>query len=114
MPASADRVRRLVDRRGEVQNRDVVRALSVSPATAHRLLQALVTGGILERGGKGRAARYRLRTLRRRFRRAGLDEHRAWEDVAAQVARIRPLEPDVARSLAYAASEMINNAVDHS
>jgi anti-sigma regulatory factor (Ser/Thr protein kinase) len=114
MATLADRVRRLVDRRGEVQNRDLVRALSVSPATAHRLLQALATGGILERRGKGRAARYRLRALRRRFRRAGLDEHRAWEDVAADIARIRPLHPDAARSLAYAASEILNNAVDHS
>jgi anti-sigma regulatory factor (Ser/Thr protein kinase) len=114
MPTSAERVRRLVDRRGDVQNRDVVRALGVSPATAHRLLQALATGGILERRGKGRAARYHLRALRRRFRRAGLDEHRAWEVMAADIARIRPLEADVARSLAYAASEILNNAVDHS
>jgi anti-sigma regulatory factor (Ser/Thr protein kinase) len=114
MTTAADRVRRLVDRRGAVQNRDVVSALRVSPATAHRLLQALVTGGVLERRGKGRAARYRLRGPRRRFRRAGLDEHRVWESMAAAIARIRPLDPDVARSLAYAASEILNNAVDHS
>jgi anti-sigma regulatory factor (Ser/Thr protein kinase) len=114
MPPSAERVRRLVDRRGEVQNRDVVRALRVSPATSHRLLQALTMGGILERHGRGRAARYRLRSLRRRFRRAGLDEHRAWEGVAAEIGRIRPLDPAAARSLAYAASEILNNAVDHS
>jgi anti-sigma regulatory factor (Ser/Thr protein kinase) len=114
MSTSADRVRRLTDRRGEVQNRDVARALRVSPATAHRLLQALVIGGVLERRGKGRATRYRLRGVRRRFRLVGLDEHRAWEDVAAEIARIRPLETDAARSLAYAASEILNNAVDHS
>ncbi|MBI1726077.1 MAG: DUF4325 domain-containing protein [Candidatus Rokubacteria bacterium] len=114
MASPAERVRRLVDRRGEIQNRDVARALHVSPATAHRLLQALTTGRILERRGRGRAARYRLRNLRRRFRRAGLDEHRAWEGVAAEIARIRPLDTASARTLAYAASEMLNNAVDHS
>ena len=114
MATAADRVRRLVDRRGEVHNRDVVRALHVSPATAHRLLQALATGGVLERHGGGRAARYRLRHLRRRFRRAGLDEQRAWEAIATEIARIRPLDPDATRSLAYAASEILNNAVDHS
>jgi anti-sigma regulatory factor (Ser/Thr protein kinase) len=114
MTTAADRVRGLADRRGEIQNRDVAAALRVSPATAHRLLQALVTGGVLERVGKGRAARYRLRGVRRRFRRENLDEHRAWEAVAAEIARIRPLDPDDARSLAYAASEIINNAVDHS
>src|SRR4051794_29614987 len=114
MAKPADRVRRLVDRKGEVQNRHVVHSLHVSPATAHRLLQALVTTGVLEPRGAGRAGRHRLRGLRRRFRRAGLDEHRVWEEIAAQIARVRPLEPDVARSLAYAASEILNNAVDHS
>jgi len=114
MSTAADRIRRLADRRGEIQNRHVVAALHVSPATAHRVLQALVTGGTLERLGRGRAARYRLRQVRRRFRRAGLDEQRVWEGLAADIARIRPLEPDVARSLAHAATEMLNNAVDHS
>ncbi len=114
MATAADRVRRLVDRRGELQNRDVVRAMHVSPATAHRLLQALVTGGVLERHGKGRAARYALRTVRRRFRRAGLDEQKTWEAVAAEIARIRPLDPDARRTLGYAASEILNNAADHS
>jgi Mn-dependent DtxR family transcriptional regulator len=110
----AEQVRRLVDRRGQVQNRDVARALHVSPATAHRLLQALVVGGVLERHGKGRAAGYRLRTLRRRFRLEGLDEHRVWEAMLADIARIRPLDPAASRSLGYAVSEIVNNAIDHS
>ena len=37
-----------------------------------------------------------------------------WQEVAAHIARTRPLEPDVARNLAYAASEILNNAVEHS
>lgn len=110
----ADRVRRLVDRHGEIQNRELVAALGVSSATAHRVLQALVLSGSLQRDGKGRAAHYRLRTLRRHFRLKGLDEHRVWDDVSTQIARIRPLDPHAARSLAYAASEILNNAVDHS
>ena len=114
MLSAAERVRRLVDRRGEIQNRDVVDALHVSAATAHRLLQSLATSGLLQRQGKGRAVRYRLPRVRRRFRRAGLDEHRAWDELAAEIARIRPLGGDEARSLAYAASEILNNAVDHS
>jgi anti-sigma regulatory factor (Ser/Thr protein kinase) len=110
----ADKVRHLVDQRGSVQNRDVAAALRVSSATAHRLLQALALGGVLERRGKGRAARYGLRTLRRRFRVQGLDEHRAWSEIAAQIAAVRPLDPGATTSLAYAVSEMLNNAVDHS
>lgn len=114
MATAAEKVRQLVDRRGEVQNRDVAGTLDVSAATAHRLLQALVLAGSLERQGKGRASRYRLPPVRRRFRLEGLDEHRAWDAVAANIARIRPLPPDAALSLAYAASEILNNAVDHS
>lgn len=109
-----EKVRRLVDRLGEVRNRDVVRALRVSAATAHRLLQALVLAGSLERRGKGRSSSYCLPTVRRRFRLDGLDEHRAWDAVAAEIGRIRPLPSDAARSLAYVASEILNNAVDHS
>ncbi len=112
--AASEKVRRLVDRHGEIQNRDVARALRVSAATAHRLLQALVLAGSLERRGKGRSSSYRLPAVRRRFRLDGLDEHRAWEAVAADIGRIRPLPPDAARSLAYVASEILNNAVDHS
>jgi anti-sigma regulatory factor (Ser/Thr protein kinase) len=107
-------VRGLVERRGEVHNRDVVEALGVSAATAHRLLQALVVAGVLERHGKGRGAHYRLPHLRHRFRLAGLDENRIWQQVAGEIARIRTLSPDETRSLHYAATEMLNNAVDHS
>ena len=110
----AERLRDLVDRRGEVANRDVVKALRISSATAHRLLHALVTGEVLERHGKGPAARYRLRPVRRRFRLDGLEEDRAWSEVAERVARTRPLAPEEAQSLRYAATEIINNAVEHS
>jgi anti-sigma regulatory factor (Ser/Thr protein kinase) len=114
MAERVDRLRALVDRKGEVANRDVAGALGVSPATAQRLLHALVTGGVLERRGKGRAARYALRRIRRRLRLASLDEARVWRALAADVARIRPLDPDEGHSLQYAATEVIDNAVEHS
>lgn len=110
----AARLRALVDRAGEVGNADVARALRVSPATSHRLLRALVLGGVLERHGRGPAARYRLRRVQRRFRLSGLHEDRAWAEVATVVARIRPLAADDDRGLRYAATETINNAIEHS
>lgn len=110
----AERLRDLVDRRGEVANRDVVEALGVSPATAHRLLQALVVGEALERHGKGPASRYRLRSVRRSFRIRGLEEDRAWQELSERIARVRPLGPSEAHSLQYAATEILNNAVEHS
>lgn len=110
----SDQLRSLLDRHGQVANRDVVDALGVSAATSQRLLAALVTAGVIERQGKGRAARYRLRAVRQRFKLRGLDEDHAWQAVAAQIANIRPLSEGEARSLRYAATETINNAIDHS
>jgi anti-sigma regulatory factor (Ser/Thr protein kinase) len=114
MASRTDRLRDLAARRGEIRNRDVAAALRVSPATAHRLLQALVLAGTLERQGSGRAARYRLRTIRRRFRLTGLDEHVAIEALTKEIGVIRPLDGPAAHTFAYAASELLNNAVDHS
>lgn len=103
-----------MERKGEVANRDVVASLAVSTATSHRILQALVTAGILERLGRGPAARYRFRRVRHRFRLAGLEEHKAWLRLAADIDRIRPLAPSERQSLLYAVSEVVNNAIDHS
>ena len=91
MIAAVERIRALVERRGEVANRDVAQALRVSPATSHRLLQALVIGRVLERIGRGRAARYRLRPLRHRFRLAGLEEGHTPDQKRERLARA--LEP---------------------
>ncbi len=99
---------------GTVANRDVARALGVSAATSHRLLNAFVVSGVLERVGKGRAARYRLSRVRHRFELAGLDESDAWDAVERDIAIVRPLAPEWVSSLRYAASEVINNAIDHS
>jgi anti-sigma regulatory factor (Ser/Thr protein kinase) len=113
MTPAADRLRRLVDERGEVANRDAAAALGVSPATAHRLLRSLVVAGVLERHGKGPAARYRLRRVGRRFSLRGLQEDRVWRRVNDEIALIRPLGEEESQSLQYAATEVINNAVEH-
>ena len=56
-------------------------------------------GEVLERHGRGPAARYRLRPMSRRFRIRGLQEDRAWREVSERIARVRPLAPDESRSL---------------
>lgn len=110
----ADRLRELVEARGTVANRDVAAGLGVSPATSHRLLSAFVTSGVLERVGKGRSARYRFATIRERFRLRGLDEASAWEKLERRINTVRQLDRSEADSLTYAATEMINNSIDHS
>lgn len=110
----AERVRKLIDRLGEAANRDVAGALRVSAATSHRLLRSLVVAGVLETVGRGRSARYRLRRIRHRFKISGLEEDAAWQQISQEIAKIRPIAPEEAHSLQYAATEIINNAIDHS
>jgi anti-sigma regulatory factor (Ser/Thr protein kinase) len=114
MVSLLDRLRDLVERRGEVANRNVVQALGVSPATSHRLLRAAVADGVLERHGRGRAARYGLRRIRHRYRLAGLAEDRVWRRVSDEIAKVRALAEEEKTSLQYAATEVINNAIEHS
>lgn len=114
MSDRSEKLRRLVEACGTVANRDVAAHLSVSPATSHRLLSAFVTSGILERVGKGRSARYRFVTLRKRFRLSKLDESAAWAEVEQGLRAVRPLSRTEAHSLSYSASEIINNSIDHS
>jgi DNA-binding IclR family transcriptional regulator len=111
---AADKIRSLVTDEGEISNRDLVKHLKVSAATSHRLLQGLVMAGVLERRGKGRSTRYCLRRIRKRLRLAGLEEDSVWREVSERVARIRPLEAEEESSLRYAATEVINNAIDQS
>jgi len=109
-----DRVRELVERFGEIANRDVANALRVSPSTSHRILRALIEAGTLEAHGRGRAARYRFPSVRRRFPLKGLEEDRVWQAVKERIARVRRLTDEEARALQYAATEIINNAIEHS
>jgi anti-sigma regulatory factor (Ser/Thr protein kinase) len=111
---AAEEIRGLVEIRGEIANRDLVEHLGISAATSHRLLQGLVLAGVVERRGKGRSTRYRLRRIRRTILLAGSEEDTVWREVADEIVRIRPLAPDESQSLRYAATEVINNAIDHS
>jgi anti-sigma regulatory factor (Ser/Thr protein kinase) len=113
MASSLESLRDLVERKGEVANRDVVGALGVSSATSHRLLRAAVDGGMLESHGRGRAARYRLRRIRHRYRLAGLAEDRVWKRLSDEIEKVCPLTDERA-NLQYAATEVINNAIEHS
>src|SRR5262245_13034389 len=99
MPARADRIRALVDRTGAVTNRDVVRLLGGSAATAHRRLRALVLAGTLELHGRGSRATYRFPHLRHRFRREGVEEDVVWQRLAREITAVRPLDDDEATSL---------------
>jgi hypothetical protein len=82
---------------------------------ANGYLQALVQDGQVDAAGTTRARVYKLKTLastEKRFPRAGLEEDVVWREVVAP--RVADLPDNVRDIWHYGATEMINNAIDHS
>jgi anti-sigma regulatory factor (Ser/Thr protein kinase) len=76
----------------------------------------LDAGAISQQGG-GRSVRYfpPIRTFHRRLPRQGLEEGDVWDEIRRSVPEVS--EPRAAKAravLAYAFTEMLNNAIDHS
>lgn len=87
----------------------------LSRQVANGYLQGMVRDGLLEAEGTTRARHYRLKPLvdaEQSFVREGLAEDRVWRDFIAPL--LEGLPPSVRKVWQYAATEMINNAIDHS
>lgn len=93
----------------------VAAEFGISRQAAHGHLQSLVRDGKLVASGQTRARVYRLAALQkasRTYTRAGLREDVVWNEVFAPV--VADL-PENARDIwHYGATEMVNNAIDHS
>jgi predicted transcriptional regulator len=92
----------------------LAQACGLSRQVANGYLQALVRDGLVSAAGTTRAREYRLRTLavERRYPREGLQEDLVWRELIAPV--VARLGQNVRDIWHYAATEMINNAIDHS
>jgi hypothetical protein len=106
---------RLIAADGHRVGTRLAQAGAVSRQVANAHLQALVREGVAEAEGTTRARVYRLRTLAevsRRYPREGLQEDLVWRELVAPV--VAGLPENVRDIWHYAATEMINNAIDHS
>lgn len=93
----------------------LAQAVGVSRQVASGYLQGLVQDGLADAEGTTRARVYRLKTMvsdAKRFERAGLEEDLVWREVVAP--RVADLPENVRNIWHYGATEMINNAIDHS
>jgi DNA-binding Lrp family transcriptional regulator len=90
-------------------------ALGVSRQAASARLLRAVKAGLIGRTGHGAGVRYSLATqteVRQSFAREGLSEDRVWQQLLAPV--VADLPEKVRDVWRYGATEMVNNAVDHS
>lgn len=103
-------------RRGAISTSDVARALKISRQAAHRHLRKLARSGVVVSRGAGRSSRWELASSERTFRYAisGLAEDRVWDDITRATPAVTTLSPEARSIAAYATTEMLNNAIDHS
>lgn len=109
-------IRRLIRAHGRASAGSLAAALGISRQAGHRHLVALVEQGLLERAGKGRASHYLPRSpaaQRWSYRARGLEEDRVWQELLAGSPVLAALPPNARDILAYAVTEMVNNAIDH-
>lgn len=93
----------------------MAQAVGVSRQVANGYLHALLQEGVVEAEGTTRARVYRLKSMARvekRFTREGLEEDLVWREVVAP--HVADLSESVRNIWHYGATEMINNAIDHS
>lgn len=90
-------------------------AVGVSRQVANGYLQALVQDGQVDAEGTTRARVYRLKNLasaEKCFPRQGLEEDVVWREIVAPL--VADLPDNVRNIWHFGATEMINNAIDHS
>jgi anti-sigma regulatory factor (Ser/Thr protein kinase) len=105
----------LIEADGHRVGARLAQAVGVSRQVANGYLQGLVRDGLVSAEGTTRARVYALLPLEqasRRYPREGLQEDRVWRELVAPVVAACP--DNVRNIWHYAATEMINNAIDHS
>jgi len=115
-----------VRKRGSISGAGIASALGISRQAAHRHLVALLDQGRLARTGRTRGALYRLpgRTrgreaslpepFRRTYPTRGLREDTVFAEAALRLNLRTAVSPAAYRIGAYAFTEMLNNAIEHS
>jgi anti-sigma regulatory factor (Ser/Thr protein kinase)/biotin operon repressor len=116
----------VVRKRGSISGAGIAAVFGISRQAAHRHLVVLLDQGLLARSGRARGALYRLpgRTgekqdalpepFRRTYVTRGLTEDAVFAEAALWLNLRAALSPAAFRISAYAFTEMLNNAIEHS
>lgn len=95
---------------------DAANRLKISRQAVLRRVRRLIEEGLLERHGEGRATHYTPTVLFANHKRVNLPARQGEDDIFAELIgdSLSAASPNVRRIVEYAATEMINNAIDHS
>jgi anti-sigma regulatory factor (Ser/Thr protein kinase) len=114
--ADRERILALAQRSGHVTSGAVADKLKISRQAAHRKLRALAEAGDLVQRGAGRGSIWEPsasapRTFR--YKSGGLAEDRIFAQLEADLPVLQGLDASTRSVVAYAATEMLNNAIEH-
>jgi DNA-binding transcriptional ArsR family regulator len=110
-----DAVVRQIEALGEASTSDLSASLGVTRQAVQYHLRALLESGLIRRSGTGRSTRYqRTFSYAKRWRIGDAQEDEVWADVASEVDCLASAAETAKSILRYAATEMVNNAIDHS
>lgn len=108
-------IRELLSRRSAVSAGEVAEAAGITRQAAHYHLSHMAEAGELFLRGAGRGAHYVVATaFARTYPTVSLEEDGVWREVLTATPELEALPFNVRSILAYAFTEMLNNAVDHS
>lgn len=105
----------LLETAPEISSGRVADAAGVTRQAAHYHLRRMVEAGQLEARGRGRGSRYVKRTLWwQQSEIEGLEEDQVWKRALAETPALGDLGQNARSIAAFAFTEMVNNAIDHS
>ena len=115
---------KLASQRKKFKTADVVERLedNISRQFVSRVINELVKQGKLAKSGSTRSASYALpekaaflgNRVKKRILNNRIKEHEVFDDLIRQAVFLKGLKRNVLNSFAYAFSEMLNNAIEHS
>lgn len=117
-------IAKIADKKEVFITMDVVKALGgkVSRQYISSIINDMVKEGLLLKGGSTASAFYALpknadriyETIRLRFKRESLEEHRVFNNIRDRHSFVANLPENISSILFYAFTEMLNNAIEHS
>ena len=113
---------RFVFRQRKIKSRELAAKFHISRQYANRILKGLVNGGKLVKIGSTKSAVYLPPKfagkaevkIEKRLSNKNLREHEVLEEIGTKSQIVSSLDENIRSIFAYAFSEMLNNAIDHS
>ncbi len=116
-----DKILKLLKRKKSVSGRELSEFLSISRQALNKHLKVLIQKGLVVKDGKTRGAAYSLagkikpaKRFRKKYVLKGLEEHKAFNEVALHHNFRKNLSDNVFHIVNYVFSEILNNAIEHS